>query len=328
MSFTFRPAKRTEVGLIIGLVGPSGGGKTMSAMRLATGLSNGKRFCCIDTEGGRALHYGDDFAFDHGDLTAPFSPDRYAEAIEAADRADYPVIVVDSFSHEHAGDGGLLDMQEAEYQRLGARESVKMASWIKVKMAHKKMVQRLLQVRAHLILCFRAEQRVEMVKGSDGKIQVVPKTTLSGFSEWIPVAEKTLLYEFTASFLLTPDAPGRPKPIKLQEQMRPFFPLDQPITEKSGERFALWAHGSAGGADPAAKTSSSSSPSGDSAGTAGGAPSARPVLIEKLRATGVWKDPAARTKLVRQYLGPTGTIETADIAAVQDLLSAAEKWTS
>jgi hypothetical protein len=49
---------------------------------------------------------------------APFSPARYSEAIAAADKAGYPVIVVDSFSHEWAGDGGVLDMQEAELDRM------------------------------------------------------------------------------------------------------------------------------------------------------------------------------------------------------------------
>jgi hypothetical protein len=243
--FHFRPAVRESVPLILGIVGPSGGGKTMSALRLATGMAGDKRFAVLDTEAGRAKHYADVFSFDHGDLDAPFSPDRYAEAIAAADTAGYPVIVVDSGSHEHAGEGGLLDMQEEEFQRMGGKDSVKMASWIRPKRAHKKMVSRLLQLRAHLILCFRAEQRVDMVKGADGKIQVVPKTTLSGFSEWIPVAEKNILYELTASFLLTPDAPGHPKPIKLQQQMRPFFPLDQPITEESGRRLAEWARGGA-----------------------------------------------------------------------------------
>ena len=55
--------------------------KTFSAMRLATGIAQGKQFCIVDTEAGRAKHYADQFKFDHGDLTPPFSPARYAEAI-------------------------------------------------------------------------------------------------------------------------------------------------------------------------------------------------------------------------------------------------------
>ena len=247
MTFTFRPAVRENVGLLIGLAGASGSGKTYTAMRLATGIAGDKPFCVIDTEAGRAKHYADAFRFDHGDLAPPFRPDRYAEAIQAADKAGYPVIVVDSMSHEWSGDGGILDWQEEEYQRMGGREAVKMAAWIKPKAAHKHMVSKLLQVRAHLILCMRAEEKIEIIKGEDGKTKIVPKQGPAGFRGWLPVCEKTLPYELTASFLLTADAPGIPKPIKLQEQHRALFPLDQPITEDSGRAIAAWA---AGGSAP------------------------------------------------------------------------------
>jgi hypothetical protein len=244
VSFVFRPAVRENVGLLIGLMGASGSGKTYTAMRLAKGIAGDAPFAVIDTEAGRAKHYADLFRFDHGDFAPPFSPSAYADAIAAADAAKYPVIVVDSFSHEHAGEGGILDMQEAEFQRMGAREAVKMASWIRPKMEHKRMVSRLLQVRAHLILAFRAEQKIDMVK-EDGRIKVVQKQSPVSIGGWIPVCEKTLPFELTASFLLTPDQPGLPHPIKLQEQHRRLVPLDQPITEDTGTRLAEWAKGGA-----------------------------------------------------------------------------------
>ena len=93
---TFRRAVRENIGLIIGLAGSSGSGKTYTAMRLASGLSGGRPFAVIDTEAGRAKHYADTFSFDHADLSAPFRPSSYADAIKAADEAKYPVIVVDS----------------------------------------------------------------------------------------------------------------------------------------------------------------------------------------------------------------------------------------
>lgn len=248
MTFQFRPAVRENVGLLIGLAGGTGSGKTYSAMRLAAGISGDKPFAVIDTEAGRAKHYADKFKFDHGDLKAPFRPDAYADAIKAADAAGYPVIVVDSASHEHAGEGGLLDWHEEEFQRMGAREAVKMAAWIKPKTAHKAFVSRLLQVRAHLILCFRAEEKVEM-KRVDGKMEIVPKVTRTGKDGWVPICEKNLPFEMTCSFLLTSDKPGIPQPIKLEEQHRPLFPLDKPIGEQTGAAIAAWAKG---GAVPAA----------------------------------------------------------------------------
>lgn len=248
MTFTFKPAKREQVGLLIGLSGSSGSGKTFSAMRLASGMSGGKPFAVIDSEAGRAKHYADQFHFDHGDLAPPFRPDAYAEAIKAADAAGYPAIVVDSMSHEWAGEGGILDWAEEELDRMAGddwkkRETCKMASWIKPKVKHKTMVQKLLQIRAHLILCFRAEEKTEMVKDDRGKWVMQPKQSLTGLSGWMPVCEKNLPYELTASFLLTADAPGIPKPIKLQAQHRDLFPTGAPIDEKAGERIAAWARG-------------------------------------------------------------------------------------
>ena len=246
--FVFKPAVRSQCNLLVGLAGASGSGKTYSAMRLAAGMSRGKRFVVLDTERGRALHYSDQFSFDHCELHPPFRPSRYADAICAADDAGYPVIVVDSCSHMWAGDGGVLDWQEAELDRMAGddwkkREACKMAAWIRPKGDQKKMVQRLLQVRAQLILAFRAEEKVEMVRGDDGKMKIVPKQTPTSLHGWVPICEKSLPYELTASFLLTADAPGVPKPIKLQEQHRALFPLDQPLTEQSGEKLAAWAAG-------------------------------------------------------------------------------------
>lgn len=247
MSYTFRRAVREQVPLIIGLSGGTGSGKTMSAMRLAKGMSYGKPFCVIDTENGRASHYADQFVFDVLDLRAPFSPEAYAKAIQAADTAHYPVIVVDSMSHEWAGEGGVLDAQERELDRMAGddwkkREACKMAAWIKPKGAHKHMMQTLLQVKAHLLLCFRAEEKIEMVR-VDGRLEVRKKDTLIGKDGWVPICEKNVPFEATCSFLLLASNPGKPHPIKLQEQHKPFVKPDHCIDEYAGEQLAKWAMG-------------------------------------------------------------------------------------
>jgi len=242
MSYEFRQAVREEVGLLIGLIGPSGSGKTYSAMRLASGIVGaGKRFAVIDTESRRSLHYAGMFQFDHCELHPPFRPDTYAEAIKAADKAGYKAIMVDSTSHEWAGEGGILDWQEEELQRMAGdnyskREACKMAAWIKPKMSHKQMVQKLLQVKAHLILCFRAEEKTKIEKGPDGKTHIVPM----GFQ---PVCSKELPYELTVSFLLSSDKPGIGIPIKLQEQHKAIFPAGKLIDEAAGAAVSQWAKG-------------------------------------------------------------------------------------
>lgn len=259
MTFILKTAVRENVPLLIGLAGGTGSGKTLSAFKLAKGLSGGKRFAVIDTESGRAKAYADDFDFDHGELHAPFRPETYQSAITSIDKLNqYPVIVVDSTSHEYSGEGGILDWQEEELREMVERakkggdsrsewqlqEANKMRSWIKPKMSHKVFMSRLLQVRAHLILCFRAESKTEMAK-ENGKTVIREKQGMTGLNGWFPICEKNMPYELTAYFLLMAEKPGVPQPIKLMEKHRPFFPLDKPITEEAGAALAAWAKGGA-----------------------------------------------------------------------------------
>lgn len=248
MSFEFRPAVRTDTHLLLSIAGGTGSGKTESALRLATGLAGGQRFCVIDTEAGRALHKADDYEFDHGDLTAPFTPERYGEALKAADARGYPVIVIDSASHEYESEGGILDIQQEEWDRLmrgdeSRREATRMASWIAPKQRHKRaFVHELLQARAHVILCFRAEDKIEIVK-QGGKTVVRPKESLVGANGWVPICERRLPFEMTMSFLVLQDRPGVPVPIKLETRHASFVPLDAPLSEDVGKALAEWAAG-------------------------------------------------------------------------------------
>jgi hypothetical protein len=241
VTFEFRPAVRENVPLLIGLAGGTGSGKTFSALRLARGIAKGEPFAIVDTENGRAKHYADLFPeMRHGEIKAPFRPDKYAEAITAG-ALQFPVVVVDSASHEWAGDGGCLDWHD---ELMGGDQKKNLSAWIEPKRHHKRLVTRLLQLPdTHVILCFRAEPKVEAIR-ENGQTRIVPKASLTGLDGWLPISEKMLPYELTASFLLMADNPGVPKPIKLQEQLKSFFPLDQTISEDAGARLAAWAAGS------------------------------------------------------------------------------------
>jgi hypothetical protein len=154
------------------------------------------------------------------------------------------VIVIDSGSHEYEGIGGVLEMQQAEFERMGSRDSMKMASWIAPKQRHKRFVQQLLRARAHVIVCLRAEDKIEVVK-EGGKTVVRPKESLIGAQGWIPICEKRFPFEATISLLLTADAPGVPKPIKLERRHAGLVPLDRVLDENVGVALAEWAAGSA-----------------------------------------------------------------------------------
>jgi len=268
MSFKgFQRAKRENIGLIVSIAGGTGSGKTFSAMRLAAGIVGpGKPFAVIDTEAGRAKHYADRFVFDHGDLSAPFRPEAYADAIKAADDAGYGAIVIDSMSHEWAGEGGVLDWHDEDLDAMveskqkffaekgwrfdeeTQRKALGTQAWIKPKMEHKRMVQRLLQVRAHLIICLRAEEKMLIQEIDDPDRAGKKKTVFVQAKDrllkdrWVPICDKLFPYEMTASFVMTNDDPGAPIPVKLQEQHRAIFDVAK-IDEDTGRRLAAWASG-------------------------------------------------------------------------------------
>jgi hypothetical protein len=161
--FTYTPARRERVPVLLGLTGPSGGGKTYSALRVATGMGGEIGF--IDTEGRRALHYADKFAFNHVPFEAPFTSGRYLEAINFTIGQGAKNVIVDSMSHEHEGQGGHLQQHEAEVDRMARgddnkREKVKWAAWIKPKQERRDFLNALLQVGGvNFIFCFRAKDR-------------------------------------------------------------------------------------------------------------------------------------------------------------------------
>ncbi|HET7255596.1 MAG TPA: AAA family ATPase [Xanthobacteraceae bacterium] len=270
MSFQFRPARREGVPLLIGLAGASGSGKTFSALELASGIAEveGGKIAFIDTENRRGLHYADRFEFMHAELDPPFRPERYGEAIRAAEAAGAAVVVVDSFSHEYEGEGGILDWANQE-EADGKKPP---SQWIKPKSAHKGLVNLMLRAKPHIIVCLRAEEKMQLLKkpkldrdGNQemwkGKPAFITEVIAAGDrplnERWQPICEKRFPYEITTSLLLLPGQPGVPIPLKLQEQHKPAFG-EGPITRESGRFLASWAKG---GTPPApANASTSESP--------------------------------------------------------------------
>ena len=270
MTITFTPGKRENVGLLIALAGASGSGKTYSAMQLAQGMVGPEgRFAVIDTEARRALHYADQFNFDHAELRAPFRPQTYIDAIDAAEAAGYPVILLDSMSHEYEGDGGILEWAaeiEAGTPKPGIESPrtyggdwykdwlekpvTSPGNWKEPKSEHKRMMTRLLQSRAHLIFCLRADEKIEIQRVVDErtgrkKTVIIQAKDKPLRDRWSPICEKRFMFEMLTSVVLTPDHPGRPIPIKVQEQHLGYFPTDRPISQETGRQLAEWARGGA-----------------------------------------------------------------------------------
>jgi hypothetical protein len=236
MTFQFAPAKREQVTLLIALAGASGSGKTYSALRLAKGLAPTGKIAFIDTEARRGLHYAEEFDFLHSDMRPPFRPAAFIEGIHAAEAAGAEVVIIDSFSHEYDGEGGIMDWAD-DLERSGTKSP---GNWKVPKGAHKKLMNALLQCRASIIFCLRADEKIRIAR-ENGKTIVEPLG-------WMPICEKRFMFEMTASFTLTPDKPGVPHfdlPHKLQRQHRGMFTDAKPIDEDSGRALAAWARGGA-----------------------------------------------------------------------------------
>jgi hypothetical protein len=234
MSIEFKPAVRENINLLIALAGASGSGKTFSALKIAQGISPAGKIFFIDTEARRGLHYSGQFNFMHTDLRPPFRPARFVEAVRAAESAGAEVIIIDSFSLEYDGQGGIIDWAD----ELAAKGVKSPLNWSEPKQAHKKMVGEMLQSHATIIFCLRADEKIEVVR-EGGRTQVKPLG-------WMPICEKRFLYECTTSFTLTPDRPGKPNfnlPHKLQDQHRGFFSDDRCIDEEAGRLLGAWARG-------------------------------------------------------------------------------------
>jgi hypothetical protein len=240
MTFEFKQAVRENVSTLTALSGASGSGKTFSALRMAMGMSPSGKIAMIDTEARRGLHYADAFKFLHLDMRPPFKPPLFIDAVQSAENAGAEVVILDSFSQEYDGPGGLIEWAD-EIERGGTKSP---GNWKAPKMSHRHMMGAFLQSRASLIFCLRADEKIEIVR-ENGKTQVRPLG-------WTPICEKRFMYEMTASFTLTPDRPGRPffnLPHKLQEQHRPMFPEGQPIDEAAGRALAEWARGGVSSSD-------------------------------------------------------------------------------
>jgi hypothetical protein len=245
LTFSFRPAARERTQLLIGLGGPSGSGKTRSALRLATGLAGDEPILFIDTENGRALHYARRYKFHHGGLSAPFTPERYEEALEAALALKPGVVIIDSASHEHEGPGGILEQHETELTRMAGqdwkkREQCNFSAWIRPKASHNRFVNRLLQMRVHLILAFRAKDKMILVKNERGKQEPVS-------IGWTPITADRMDYECTMMLVLPPGSQGRPdltaRSTKLSDEHASIVRNGEQITEDMGAALRKWADG-------------------------------------------------------------------------------------
>ena len=198
-----RKATRQKSKLRLGISGPAGSGKTFGSLLVAYGIcGDWDKICLIDTEN----FSGDLYAnynrngieigqYNIFDITAPYSPDKYITAIQAAEDAGMEVIIIDSLTHAWQGDGGVLDIKGRIEQRAGYNN---WTAWRDVTPMHNNLVSAILKSRCHIICTLRAKVEHVQEKDETGKT-VIRKVGLN------PIQRDGMEYEFTVFMDLDQD---------------------------------------------------------------------------------------------------------------------------
>ena len=217
-----RKAARKQAKIKLALQGPSGSGKTMSALLLASGITDWSKIAVIDTEHHSADLYAHLGQYNVLPLSQPFTPERYGKAIESCEKAGMEVIIIDSISHEWEGKGGILDIH-------GSMVGNSFTNWAKVTPRHNEFVQKILQSDCHIIATIRSKQDY-VLSEKNGKM-VPEKVGLKG------VTREGLDYEFTLVF----DVDIKHQAVASKDRTGMF--MDKPslmISSKTGERIKRW----------------------------------------------------------------------------------------
>jgi hypothetical protein len=232
--------KRSGTHILGAFYGLSGSGKTQSALLTGRGLAgpNGK-LVLLDTENGRGRFYATKIpgGYAYAQLKAPFTPERYIQALRQLERAGYDVAVIDSVSHAWEGAGGVLEAADA----TGKQGLLK---WAGPKQRHKSFMQELLQTQMHLMICLRAKEKtVEQTDPISGK-----KTLVS--AGLFPIQEKGFKFEMTFQlFMHDRQIEGR-GPVggyfvseKVPGDLLPAFKSGEQVGISCGQALAKWIEG-------------------------------------------------------------------------------------
>lgn len=241
MTFTFRPAKRTNAKPLIGIYSESGCGKTTSALMLACGFVGGdmSKVGMIETESGR----GEALAghptlggYQVLSLREDFSPKAYGQAITAAEKAGFTALLLDSASHEWEGANGVLAMA-AMNQEQGKKGPL---VWQRPKIEHQReFMLRLMQTTIPLIIvCMRAKYPMKEQKNARGEKEWIRSSQLE------PKQADDILFEMFVHGWIDQEHKFHGTKYTLPE-LRQCITDGEPITEESGRKLAAWASGSA-----------------------------------------------------------------------------------
>ncbi|HYE17984.1 MAG TPA: AAA family ATPase [Tepidisphaeraceae bacterium] len=167
----FKKAKAEQAALKMGLYGPPGKGKTLSALLIAEGLAkiSGKRVAYVDTERGtdfyckavpeRKVHPE---AFDFDAIYTRSLTDIIRD-VKSLRAEDYGVVIIDSITH-------VWEAARAAYSgRETSAGSIPFHAWAKIKKPYKELIAHLLSCPMHVIICGRQGNEFDTDEGGETK---------------------------------------------------------------------------------------------------------------------------------------------------------------
>jgi len=191
----FAKATRKKCKMKLSLQGPSGSGKTYSALLLAKGITGDlSKVAVIDSENGSSHLYAKLGAYSVLKLEAPFTPEKYIEAIHCAINEGFECVIVDSLSHEWFGSGGILEIHSN-------MQGNSFTNWSKLTPRHNALIDTIVSADIHILATLRSktEYVIQQVNGKNVPEKVGLKSVQRDDTEY----EFTISFELNKNFMST-----------------------------------------------------------------------------------------------------------------------------
>ncbi len=206
-SFSIRRASKQAGWARVSLFGPSGSGRTTTALQFAFGLlgqdvAASKEFAkdgaakviVIDSERGKSQ--------DLAPVLPPFdvlvlpncNPLVYVEAINHAQAQGYEALVIDGLSQAWSGPGGVLETVDRNLVRF---KNDRAKAWAEVQSEHDQLYRCIANCKMHVVVTFRAKKQLVVDRDDNGH-------AFAATVVMEPIAKAETDFDFDFVFSLTP----------------------------------------------------------------------------------------------------------------------------